>query len=97
MEKVKIYFENGTLRVSHCPGDKILKYLRLDSRTGDYRGYAMDYGEIIKTLFNEKIEFEDNAKLFEKQNFVLRDALTPRPHQSQALESWRGNGSKALS
>ena len=96
MEKVKIYFENGTVRVSHCPSDKILKYLRLDSRTGDYRGYAMDYGEIIKTLFNEKIEFEDNARLFEKQNFVLRDALTPRPHQSQAVESWRGNGSKGV-
>ncbi|MCL1946931.1 MAG: DEAD/DEAH box helicase [Chitinivibrionia bacterium] len=96
MEKVKIHFENGTVRVSHCPSDKILKYLRLDKRTNDYRGYAMNYGEIVKTLFNEKIEFEDNAKLFEKQNFVLRDALSPRPHQSQAIQSWRENDSKGV-
>ena len=96
MEKVKINFDGGTITLSSCPVESVLKYFRFDSRTNDYRGYAMYYGETAMALFNEKIEFEDNAKLFEKQNFVFENPLTLRSHQYQAIKSWRDNDSKGV-
>jgi superfamily II DNA or RNA helicase len=96
MEKVKINFENGTITLSQLPIKSIQKYLPYDFRTKNYRAYAMNYGYIVMELFREKIEFEDGAKSFEKQDFVFKNPLSPRPHQLQALEFWQKNGSKGV-
>ncbi|MDR0304937.1 MAG: DEAD/DEAH box helicase family protein [Chitinispirillales bacterium] len=96
MENLKINFENGTITLSRQPIKNIQKYLSFDSRTKNYRAYAMNYGDIVMELFREKIEFEDNAKLFEKQNFVFKNPLEPRTHQKRAIEFWRRNDSKGV-
>jgi len=96
MEKVKINFDGGTITLSHLPINGIQKYLSFDSRTKTYRTYAMNYGDIVMELFREKIEFEDNAKAFDKQNFVFENPFSPRSHQLQALKLWQENGSKGV-
>jgi superfamily II DNA or RNA helicase len=96
MEKTKINFDNGTITLSNLPTQSIAKYLSFDGRTKDYRTYAMCYGDIVRILFEEKIDFEDNAKLFEKQNFTFENPLSPRQHQTEAIKLWQENNYKGV-
>ncbi|MEO5376947.1 MAG: DEAD/DEAH box helicase family protein [Magnetococcus sp. DMHC-6] len=87
---VKIYFDQGTLRILATPEElePVARYVRWDDRHGCFRAEGCHYGPLVLTLHRLSHPFEDHAKAFAPQRFVSKEAITPRPHQEAALKAW---------
>jgi len=89
----KLYFDNGTLGLDGFPGEPsgaLLRYLKSDPRSGNWRGRACDYAAIVVALQQQGIVFVDQARGFGPvDELALRQDIIPRPHQTQAFEAWR--------
>ena len=59
-----------------------------DDRTKQHRAKASSYRNLILKLTQEKKPYEDHASQYKKIDLSLRKAITPRPHQSSALQAW---------
>ncbi len=86
-----IVFNAGTLTISGTEKlpDSVKMLTRFDPRCNLLRARSCDYAAIIIALIREKIPFCDRAKNYAKlQNFAIREKITPRPHQQQAMQQW---------
>lgn len=86
-------FDNGTLTLNAAqellPPDAAA-LLRPDPRTQTLRGRGCDYAEIVMALRRGGCVFTDAARDYTPLNdLALAEKITPRPHQSQALELWK--------
>ena len=93
---MKLLFDAGTLLLENAPVENLpqslLSLLKSDPRTGSLRARACDYRDIVLGLLQNNIEFTDCAKKFTPlDTLTLKENITLRPHQQQALEAWKKN------
>ena len=92
---ITLEFNSGTLVLSGVDRlpQVIEKLAVFDERTSLFRARACDYAPIVMALLREKIPFADNARNYQKlENLTMREKITPRHHQQQALTAWISAG-----
>ena len=57
---------------------------------------GLSLSPLILKLRQEKIEYQDIAKDFLPQNYVLQQKIEPSIHQTQALNAWKTQGSHGV-
>ena len=89
---ITLAFHAGTLTLSGTSSlpPEAAKFFTFDERCSLFRAKAADYAPAVMALLRAKIPFEDQARDYEKlSSFTIREKITPRPHQQQALDLWR--------
>ena len=89
----RLRFEQGSLVISSedwrpAIEDLVGPYFKFDSRTGQYRCSAQHYGEVVLSLYRNKIPYRDEAKSFQPVEFHLQGQRQARPYQEEALQAW---------
>ncbi len=89
---MRLEFNRGTLLVHDPPGDCVplleSNGCTFDERVGSWRAPALCYRELILALRREKIDFQDDARAYEKLSFHSRLVRTPFPYQQEAVDAW---------
>lgn len=95
---IEIVYDKGTLLVKNIQAEhvKCFSFLKWDARISAFRAMAYHYRALILKLRQEKIEYQDIAKDFLPQNYVLQQKIEPRIHQTQALNAWKTQGSHGV-
>jgi len=95
------YFERGSITIPAAEWNEntqlflshIFKY---DQRTDQYRAEARHYATAMLSLHKNGIAYKDNIKQFNHCDFEFTDkSITPRPYQTEALNKFRANRSRA--
>ena len=92
---ITLDFNSGTLILT---GETILpeairELAVFDERSSVFRAPAHRYAPIVMALLRAKIPFTDRARDYQNiQDFEIREHITPRPHQQQALSAWIAAG-----
>lgn len=83
-------FDRGTL-VLHPPPQNptVLGLATWDDRIEKFRIPACHYRTLVETLQADGTAFVDEARQFESLELVPRMAMTPYPHQQEALQAWK--------
>jgi superfamily II DNA or RNA helicase len=93
----ELHFDCGTLVAPTLPDDARLRALfQKDGRTGVYRTAAWRYREVVLRLRELGEPYEDRARRFEPLEVALQVPIEPFPHQREALEAWRREGSRGV-
>ena len=99
---MKLAFSAGTLELETAPGEALPPCLtplfRADPRSGTFRARACDYAESVIALRLNGIPFTDTVPDYGcvPGSWELKEKITPRPHQQQALDLWRQAGAKGI-
>ncbi len=95
---IEIVYDKGTLLVRNIQPEhvKCFSFLKWDARISAFRAMAYHYRTLILKLRQEKIEYQDIAKDFLPQNYILQHKIEPRAHQTQALNAWKAQGSHGV-
>jgi superfamily II DNA or RNA helicase len=94
---VVLDFESGTLVAPSLPEDAELARLFVrDARTGVWRAPARRYREAVLRLRALGVPYEDRARRFEPLPLTVTRAVTPFPHQAEALAAWQRAGGRGV-
>ncbi len=89
--EMKIVFENGVLKLLY-PTEEALALLDgifvSDVRDKMWRGRACDYAEAVIRLRRNNVAFSDQAKDFYPLRLDIKNDISLREHQQQALSAW---------
>ena len=95
-----ISFQSGLLLLESVPEnlpDEITVLLKFDQRLQLWCARACDYSKLIIGLTKSGIPFIDRAREYRQlDDLQLQQDLVPRPHQSEALNSWLAAGSRGV-
>lgn len=90
MTTALITYEDGTLVSNEQNKDlKQLPHFELDTRTGQFRAKGMDYKDIILSLREKKIPYEDKVKNYETLTLHCKKVLQLRTYQVEAINKWK--------
>ena len=98
MQKTDIYFDKGTLVLKQAPkhvGNR-LSGVKWDRRTLTYRPPAYAYREIVLELRTQKVAYQDYACQFIAEEFTLKEPITPRSYQLEAMDTWQDSGCRGV-
>jgi superfamily II DNA or RNA helicase len=95
---IEIVFDRGTIVADNVTKNTatLFPYLKWDERIQKYRAQAFYYRDFILTLRARNLAYIDKAKNFSPFNLMLKEQITPRPHQSDALNAWVTKGSQGV-
>ena len=100
---MKLLFAAGTLELETAPGELLpgclASLFRADPRTGSFRARGCDYAEAVLALRLARIPFTDEVPVYGKQLpglWELKEKITPRPHQKNALALWLQAGGRGV-
>lgn len=98
MSKLKLVYSRGTLLLEGAPGGPVGDYpgMLWDERTRQWRAPAHAYRDLVLSLRDRGLAYEDTARRYEKLPLTLKDAITPRPHQADALKAWLEGGRRGV-
>ena len=98
MQKTDIYFDKGTLVLKQVPNhvSNRLSGVKWDRRTLTYRAPAYAYREIVLELREQKVAYQDYARQFTAEEFTLKEPITPRPYQLEAMDAWQDSGCRGV-
>lgn len=91
MSPTHLHFDHGTLvapTLSEAAQEAVGHLLAKDERTGSFRAPAYRYRDIILTLRQADLPYEDEARRFEPTELPIVDSFEPFPHQADALQAW---------
>ena len=91
---INLEFDSGSI-VLTGPKDEltpILPFLTYDERIQAYRSYAYKYHDVITILENAGCSVHDNVSQFSEQNWTLKENISLRSYQQEALDSWEKSG-----
>jgi len=90
MQKTDIYFDKGTLVLKQVPKyvNNQFSGVKWDRRTLTYWAPAYAYREIMLELREQKVTYQDYARQFIAKEFTLKEPLTPRSYQLEAMDAW---------
>ncbi|MGK7938676.1 MAG: DEAD/DEAH box helicase [Crocosphaera sp.] len=93
----KLKYDRGTL-ILHPPprGQAWIEFATWDDRIEKFRIPAIYYRTLIETLQVHNLNFVDNAKEFFPLDLTPSFERQPYPHQTEALEAWKGSGRKGV-
>ena len=86
-----IRYTQGTLLVEKISDEHlrlVSEFVIKDPRTQEWRAEARKYRDIVLAFHNAKIDFDDQARQYEKISLPLVERIVPRKHQIEALEAW---------
>jgi superfamily II DNA or RNA helicase len=88
-----ISFENGTVVLNDERDLSSLKQAPFvfDSRTHQWRAEARHYRDTVIKLTSSQVEFEDNCRTYQKNNFSFIKPIKMRADQEKALDAWVSN------
>ena len=88
--KPTLTFDRGTL-VLHPPpkNSQVLELATWDDRIEKFRIPAIHYRLLVERLQGLGTDFIDEARQFESLELIPRLAMTPYPHQREALQAWK--------
>lgn len=94
-------FSSGTLELTLSQGESfpscVADIFKADPRTGNYRARGCDYAAAVMELRLNKIPFTDQVPGFVPEGgWELKEKITPRPHQKDALELWLQAGARGI-
>ena len=96
---ITLQFQHGTIAISGIAElpDFLTDLVKPDPRSGNFRARACDYAPIVLALLKNSVPFSDQvrdyAPLHELQQHA---AITPRPHQQQALDAWKHHDCRGI-
>src|SRR5438105_269207 len=95
---MRLTFDAGTLLISGGTSEQLaaLPGCRFDPRTGGHRALARHYRTIVEHLRRMRWAYEDEARAYEPAVWTLRSTRAPFPHQTEALETWWGDGGRGV-
>ena len=95
---LQLVFDHGTLVVPILPpeGDVLRSVLTEDERTGRFRAPARMYRQIVSSLRNAGVPYQDDAREFVPLEFRRSTELRPYPHQEEALGAWQAEGQRGV-
>jgi superfamily II DNA or RNA helicase len=97
MSRIHIKFEGGTLAVTGIPSDlPLLSGLIFDERSGCHRAPAIHYAELILWLRRNELDYEDEARGYDKLTPAGIVRQPPFPYQSEALAAWDQHGGQGV-
>lgn len=87
---LSLHFDKGTIQLYGLEKKYLLHLdgIVWDERTNSYRTAAVNYRKLVTALRENNISFQDHARKFSKENFVLKKNIKPRSFQGEAAESW---------
>ena len=93
-----VTFDKGTLLVQNAEKNEasLFSFLKWDERVQKFRAQAFYYRDLILGLRHHKMNYTDEAKNFLPISLPLKKEIVPRPHQTEALNSWTQKGSKGV-
>lgn len=93
MSKCFLEFHSGTLLCAFDgaeePPDEAIPLLLFDDRVGKWRGQASDYAALVRAFHSSGTEVVDRARDYCTLDLILKEPLTPMPHQQRAFDAWR--------
>ena len=94
-------FSSGTLELTLAKGEEfpecLLHLFKADPRTGTFRARGCDYAAAVMAMRLHKIPFENQVPDYSFDgSWELKEKITPRPHQKEALERWSEAGSRGI-
>lgn len=98
---MRIEFSSGTLELFPDAGESfpfcLSDIFRKDPRTNTYRARACDYAAAVTELRLNRIPFTDEAAAYTSEgSWQLKEKITPRPHQQEALRRWQAAGGRGI-
>ncbi len=90
MRTSTLKFDRGSL-ILHPPpkGKDWIEYATWDDRIEKFRIRAIHYRNLLQTLQENKINFNDEARDFCSLDLKASFEMTPYPHQQEALLAWK--------
>lgn len=88
---ITIRYEQGTLAIDCQEYAYLVRNIagcEWDTRTECYRMPGYQYYRLIMTLYQNKIEYKDEARQYKVLDLVLASQVTPFPFQKEAIQSW---------
>ena len=90
---VGIYFDRGTLVLDGLPDVPAPEGFVWDERVDKWRGNALAYRDLLQSLHDQGIPFQDEARDYQKLvDLTHHTDRTPRDYQLFALEYWKRAG-----
>ena len=94
-----IRYEQGTIVVDGFDGvvmSKLSDWVRRDQRTLEWRAEGRHYREIALTLRDHGVAWTDKARGYDLLPLSLKEIITPRSHQAEALRAWTDAGRRGV-
>ena len=94
-----IRYEQGTIVVEGFDGvvmSKLEEWVRRDQRTLVWRAEGRRYREIALALRDCGIQWKDNARAYDLLKLNLKQPITPRSHQNDAIVAWSEAGRRGV-
>ena len=87
---LSLHFDKGTILLKGVENENFpyLDCVIWDERTNSYRAPALKYYDIVSTLLEKKISFNDHARKFSIEKCSIKKAIQARSFQKEALDSW---------
>ena len=87
---LSLHFDKGTVLLYGVEKGQLpqLEGVVWDERTFCYRTTATQYRQLVTTLREQNISFQDHARKFSVETFHLKKKITPRAFQQEAAETW---------
>lgn len=88
---IRLSFDRGTLLIEGWREGEAadLPEIRWDRRVQRYRAPAWAYREIVLTLRELEIPYQDEARQFQPLKLQFAQTIEPRPYQSEALSAFQ--------
>ncbi len=98
MTPTTLKFEAGSLVLQPPASDlgKDLPGFRWDPRSKSWRAPAYFYKEIVLEAIKQQLPLKDEARAYQALPLELKQAITPREHQTAALDAWRTQQSRGV-
>src|SRR5205809_5397530 len=95
---IHLTFDGGTLVVAGAAPERLaaLPGCRLDPRSGSYRAEGRHYRALVEHLRRERVPYRDEARQYQPTTWTLHGGREPFPHQTEALETWWGQGGRGV-
>lgn len=94
-----IRYEQGTIVVEGFDGvvmSKLEDWVRRDQRTLEWRAEGRRYREIALALRDCGVAWKDHARAYELLQLTLKEPITPRSHQTDAIRAWTEAGRRGV-
>ncbi len=94
-----IQYQQGTLVVSNHSDEQlglIKSIVAHDPRSLEWRCEGRKYRELVWAFHEASITVDDQARQYQKTPLKLKEKITPRAHQTDALKAWVSHGKSGV-
>lgn len=96
-KKISLRFVEGSI-LAQKEHSELAEFpsFEFDPRTHEYRSKGMDYKDIILSLREKSLQYEDSVKAYEILNLAFKKELQLRPYQDEAIQQWASHEKRGV-